>query len=73
MKPLVLEYVEGERCVGRKGSRAMNLSLGLKDKGLYWEHIALKTGKSELCNGIQTVVASKECHFVPHEQCPNAV
>lgn len=73
LKPLVLEYVEGERCVGRKGSLAMNLSLGLKDKELYWGHNALKTGKSELCNCIQTEVASKECHFVPHEPRPNAV
>lgn len=57
LKPLVLDPVEGERCVGRIGSLAMNLSLGLKDKRLY----GAAQFKSDLCKGIHTVLASTEC------------
>lgn len=45
--------------MGRIGNLAMNLSLGLKDKRLYGGGGA--QSKSDLCKGIHTVLASKEC------------
>lgn len=44
--------------MGRIGNLAMNLSLGLKDKRLYGGGAQFK---SDLCKGIHSVLASKEC------------
>lgn len=64
LKPIVLDPVWGEKCVGRIEQPCHVPEERLKDRTLYGGHITLKRGKSDLfdlCTGVQTVLLSEEC------------